>query len=140
MKVTIIDLSQNSDKKRHLSYVVIISKYRGKYLFVKHKNRDTLEIPGGKIEYGETAYEAAERELNEETGAINFLLEAIFCYEVSTPLKTDYGMVFFANIKDRSSELNFEIGEVHELLEFPQNCTYPDIQRKIFYSYQSLRK
>ncbi|MFK4567836.1 NUDIX domain-containing protein [Enterococcus sp. UD-01] len=140
MKTTIIDLYQNLEEKLHPSYVVIISKYRDKYLFVKHKNRDTLEIPGGKIEYGETAKEAAERELIEETGAIHFSLEPIFCYEVSTHLKTDYGIVFFATIKAKSSELNFEIGEVHESLEFPQNCTYPDIQQKIFSHYLLLKK
>ena len=37
-----------------------------------HKERDTWESPGGHIDEGETPLEAAERELYEETGAIDF--------------------------------------------------------------------
>lgn len=86
------------DEKLYFSYVVIITKYKGKYLFVKHKDRETFEIPGGKIDPGETAYEAAKRELFEETGALLFSVQKIFYYEVSTSSKTDYGIVFVSDI------------------------------------------
>lgn len=135
MQVTIIDTSSEFEKKVNFSYVVIISKYMGKFLFVRHKNRITLEIPGGKIEHGETAYEAAHRELAEETGATIFSLKKVFYYEVSTPLKTDYGMVFVSNVTQKSADLKFEISELYELNEFPNNSTYPTIQQKIFSHY-----
>ena len=43
-------------------------KYNGKYLFLreKHPDGDMWDIPGGKIEYGETPEEALYREVKEE--------------------------------------------------------------------------
>ena len=53
-----------------LKYAVIIAKYQGKWVFCRHRERDTLEAPGGHREPGETILEAARRELAEETGRI----------------------------------------------------------------------
>ena len=51
-----------------LKYAVIIAKTNGKWIFCKHKERDTYEIPGGHREPGENILDAAKRELYEETG------------------------------------------------------------------------
>ena len=53
-----------------LEFAVIISKTNGKWVFCKHKERNTYEVPGGHREMGETIFETAQRELREETGAI----------------------------------------------------------------------
>ena len=50
-----------------LKYAVIIAKHQGKWVFCRHRERDTLEIPGGHREPGETILETARRELAEET-------------------------------------------------------------------------
>ncbi|MEH6937495.1 hypothetical protein V7056_06455 [Bacillus sp. JJ664] len=42
-----------------LSYAVIMARYNEKWIFVKHKNRSTWEIPGGKREEHESIIEAA---------------------------------------------------------------------------------
>lgn len=52
-----------------LKFAVIISKHNGKWVFCKHKERDTYEVPGGHREEGESILDTAKRELNEETGA-----------------------------------------------------------------------
>ena len=52
-----------------LRFSVIIAHSRGKLVLCKHKERDTYEFPGGHIEPGESAEDAARRELYEETGA-----------------------------------------------------------------------
>jgi ADP-ribose pyrophosphatase YjhB (NUDIX family) len=47
----------------------IIERPDGKILFVRtHKWRNTLGVPGGKIERGETQENALKREILEETG------------------------------------------------------------------------
>ena len=51
-----------------LKFAVIISKYNGKFVFCKHKERDTYELPGGHREENEDILTAAKRELYEETG------------------------------------------------------------------------
>ena len=60
-----------------LTYSVISAKFEGKWIFVRHNKRTTWEIAGGHIEDGETSFEAAGRELMEETGAFKFSLVCI---------------------------------------------------------------
>jgi 8-oxo-dGTP diphosphatase len=116
-----------------VTYSVIISRYRGKWIFVRHHKRCTFEIPGGHIEKNETPFDAAGRELMEETGAISFTLEFICTYSVEKGNRKDYGKLFFAEIS--------EIGEVKDISEIeevilqenlPEKLTYPDIQPYLF--------
>ena len=60
-----VNFYDNIDDKM-LKFAVIISKTNGKWVFCKHKERDTLEVPGGHREKGETILETARRELREE--------------------------------------------------------------------------
>ena len=53
-----------------LSFAVIIARTNGKWVFCKHRERDTFEVPGGHRESGEDIFETAKRELKEETGLI----------------------------------------------------------------------
>lgn len=46
-----------------LKFAVIISKSNGKWVFCKHKERDTFEVHGGHREFGENIIETAKREL-----------------------------------------------------------------------------
>lgn len=64
-----------------LKYAVILAKYNGKYVFVKHRERETLELPGGHRESGENIAQAAARELYEETGAVKYSLRQMFPYK-----------------------------------------------------------
>ena len=65
-----------------LKFAVIVARAEGKWIFCKHRQRDTYEIPGGHRETGESIFEAACRELREETGAIDFKLTPVCVYSV----------------------------------------------------------
>lgn len=65
-----------------LKFAVIISQSNGKWVFCKHKERDTFEVPGGHREAGENILETAKRELQEETGAIKFDIKPVCVYSV----------------------------------------------------------
>lgn len=101
-------------------YAIIVSFYRGKYVFVRHKDRNTLEIPGGHIEPGESAEQAARRELYEETGAEEYALTPVCAYKLN-----DYGMIYYADITRLGEKPESEIAEVILVDNCPENWTYP---------------
>ena len=65
-----------------LKFAVIISKADGKWVFCKHKERDTYEIPGGHREEGELILDTAKRELREEREQLILIL-SLFAYILS---------------------------------------------------------
>ena len=56
---------------RKLKFAVIAARTGGHWVFCKHRERDTLEMPGGHREPGEDILTTAKRELYEETGAVD---------------------------------------------------------------------
>lgn len=110
-------------------YAVIIAKHGGKLLWCRHESRQTWEVPGGHIEAGESALEAAARELREETGALSFFLKPVCWYRLHF---SDGGMgsmsLLCAAEVHTLGELHSEIAEVRAFDEVPSVLTYPDIQ------------
>lgn len=120
-----------------MKFAVIFAKTEGKWVFCKHKERDTYELPGGHRESGESILEAAKRELIEETGAIEFDMKPICVYSVKGKTKVNksdedisFGMLYYADI--------FSFGEIHSEMEkilitdtLVDNWTYPLIQPRL---------
>lgn len=122
MKINIHEI-----KERSLKYVVIAAMYNNEWLMVKHRDRTTYEIPGGHIEMGETALQAAERELYEETGALSFELLAVGDYSVEREDACNYGRLFYAKIDTIGPLPDSEIVDVKSMQpEF--KWTYEKIQ------------
>lgn len=116
---------------RPLTYAVIIARHRGMWVLCRHKERETLEVPGGHIEEGESPMQAAGRELYEETGAVSSRLSFICEYGVKRPGHYEgLGALFFAEIEELGPLPESEIAQVLLLEEFPgtQRLTYPEIQ------------
>ena len=117
-----------------LKFAVIISKHDGKWVFCKHKERNTYEIPGGHREPNELIIETAKRDLSEETGAQHFEIFPVCVYSVIGKNRINqtgeemYGMLFFANIQTFENELRSEMESVFFFNDLPTEWTYPLIQ------------
>ena len=122
---------------RLLKFAVVISKANGKWVFCKHKERDTYEVPGGHREAGETIEEAANRELKEETGAVDFKIEPVCVYSVKGKTRVNkdeeketFGMLYVADIFS-FEEIHSEIEKIVICDELIKDWTYPLIQPKL---------
>lgn len=121
-----------------LKFAVIVSKFQGKWVFCKHRERDTYEVPGGRREAGEDILQTAKRELYEETGAIDFDIEPVCVYSVKgktrvnkTSDEESFGMLYAARIRAFEWELHSEIEKIIITGELPGEWTYPLIQPKL---------
>lgn len=121
-----------------LEFAVIIARTNGKWVFCKHKERDTYEVPGGHRESGETIEETAERELREETGAIEFVIRPVCAYSAKGKTRfnlqeedRNYGMLFVADIFSFEDELHSEMEKILITDTLVDNWTYPLIQPKL---------
>lgn len=120
------------DTDIQLKYVVIAAKYNNQWVYVRHKDRSTYEIPGGHIETNEDYVSAAKRELYEETGAVDFKLDFVSVYTVNKGCNTDGGYLFYGEIKELSSLPDYEMEEIKLFDKLPDNLTYPQIQPVLF--------
>lgn len=105
-------------------HVLVICKHREKWLLTKHKERG-LEFPGGKVEPGESADDAAVREVLEETGGVVTNLHYIGQYFVDG--KKDYVIknLYFAEVKElKEQPTYFETDGPVLLLKIPENVNF----------------
>ena len=120
-----------------LEFAVIISKSNGKWVFCKHKERDTFEVPGGHRENGEKIEDTAVRELKEETGAVDFNIKPVCVYSVKgktrvneNVAKESFGMLYAAEIFS-FEEIHSEIEKIVLSDDLIRQWTYPLIQPKL---------
>ena len=120
-----------------LEFAVIISKSNGKWVFCKHKERDTFEVPGGHRETGEKIEDTAVRELKEETGDVDFNIKPVCVYSVkgktrvnNNATKESFGMLYAAEIFS-FEEIHSEIEKIVLSDDLIRQWTYPLIQPKL---------
>lgn len=133
LKVKFFEWNEIDDNQ--LKFAVIVAKFKNQLILAKHKDRETWEIPGGHREKGEDIDRTASRELQEETGAIDFDITPICIYSVEKednditkhPVET-FGGLYFANVEELGTLPELEIEMVKLFDELPSDLTYPDIQ------------
>lgn len=120
-----------------LKFAVIAAKHNGKWVFCKHRERSTYEIPGGHREENEIILDTAKRELFEETGACEYDIMPICVYSVIGKTRVNasgeesYGMLYYADIKAFKKLPQSEIEKVCLFENLPTKWTYPLIQPKL---------
>lgn len=127
-------------EKIQLTFVVMCAKYKNQWVFVRHRDRLTWEVPGGHIEVGEAPDIAAVRELREEAGVTKSQLFPICDYSVEDSIGINYGRLYFTEIEEFGESLDYEIEEVIFREELPTQLTYqeilPQLFEKVMHSYQ----
>lgn len=123
-----------------LKFAVIITKAEDRWIFCKHRDRNTWEIPGGHREAGETILEAAKRELYEETGAVAYEISPVSVYSVLKDGVETFGMLYYAEVSAFERELHSEIEKVQAFDKLPEHWTYPLIQPLLIDEFEKRRK
>lgn len=138
IKVTFYDEMEDSK----IDFAVIVARTDGKWVFCKHKERETFEIPGGHREKGEAIDEAAKRELYEETGALEYEISRLGIYSVMVDDNKEtesFGMLYYADIFKFEGELHSEIEKIIITEDLVESWTYPEIQPKLVERWQHLK-
>ncbi len=118
----------------NIKYVAILTRYRGKWVYAFHGERGSYEHPGGHVEPGETAAQAARRELYEETGITKARLYPLWDYEYMwrNGKGRNNGRVYFAEVD--------ELGELPECSEMTHVMLYDTVPENYTYEHEKERR
>ena len=115
-----------------LKFVIIVSRYNGKRVFVQHKSREERELPWWHREIWEGILEWAKRELFEETWALEYDIEHIGYWSlINWKRGESFWAVFFAEITKFGNKPESEIAKIDFFDTIPQNVTYPNVHPRI---------
>lgn len=117
-------------KDESLKYAVVVSRFKGEWIWVRHKKRTTWEIPGGKRDPFEQINKTAERELFKETGAISFTITPVCIYSVQHDSgEESFGKLFYSDVAEMGRLPKSEIGELRLFKNLPSQlynqCNFP---------------
>lgn len=100
-------------------HIWVICRFHDQWLLTKHSKRG-FEFPGGKVETGETAEQAARREVDEETGAHIAALRVIGQYQVIGLNETFEKTIYYAEIDSITLKKDYlETNGPYFVSEFP---------------------
>lgn len=119
--------------------VLIMAQYKNKWIFCKNNTR--YECPGGHVEKNEYYYNAACRELEEETGAIVYDISFLSFFSLVGTKEFGqeeiFGAYYFANVYELGSLL-YEIKEIEFFNKLPLELNYPQTQIALINEYYKI--
>ena len=130
LEINFYELNKVEDSQ--LKFAVIATKYNERWIFVRHRERLTWEIPGGHREEGEDINLTASRELREETGAKEFSIIPVCVYSVTRDGVETFGQLFYSQVESLDELPDSEIDEIRLFDTMPEELTYPLIQPYLF--------
>lgn len=125
-------LAAGSVPESDLTYVVMAASFHNEWIFVRHRERTSWEMPAGHIEPGESADQAAVRELYEEAGVVSSSMTHLCDYSVTFRGKTEYGRLYRASVGELEELPEHEIAEILLSDQLPRQLTYPEVQTVLF--------
>jgi len=128
-----IELIPGDNLPGKVSYVVIAARHGGGWLFVRHRRRGGWELPAGHPDEGEESIDAAVRELKEETGALEFVIEPVSYYCVDDGQGKQYGRLFHAEVETLGKLTDTdEIEGVRVFMRRPRSLSLPEVMAFLY--------
>lgn len=115
-----------------LKFAAVVSRYQGKWVLCRQKDRDLYTVPGGRRKDGENIEETARRGLYEGTGAARFRMAPVCVYAVREGAGSQtYGMLYYAEIQEFFSSPGGGSERVASFDALPENLADPLVQPKL---------
>lgn len=124
------------------AFVVIAARWKGNWVFIRRKNAESYDLPGGRVRPGELPVIAARRILYEQTGITAGKLYPICSYSISLSQsfrirrtrRESYGRLYYVEALCKTALPDFEIETTREDGWIPSDFmwTYPNSQKPLF--------
>ncbi|WCF08997.1 NUDIX hydrolase [Paenibacillus thiaminolyticus] len=119
-----------------ITFAVILTKYKGRYLIIHNRKRGGWEIPGGRREKNETLLQTACRELYEETGALVFNIAPFSTFAFNET----FGMAFSAEVIEIGDLPEYEIEEIRFVDRLPVIMNFGELYRTLDNRWEEVKK
>lgn len=126
MEIKLFDINTISNDR--LDFATVCAVFKGKWAFVKQRNVDAWDMPGGHVEDNENISVTATRVLLRETGASEYEMEPVCDYSVTIGEAATYGRLYYAKIIKTGLLPESEASGAGLFKIVPDTLAYPEIQ------------
>ena len=124
------------------AFVVVAVRFKGHWVFIKRKDTELFECPGGRVRTGEPPLITARRILYEQTGitagklypVCNYSLSTIQTFKSHGPRKEVYGRLYYVEALCKTALPDFEVECTREDGWIPgeKEWNHPLVQKPLF--------